>query len=209
MAKSKVRKNRKPSGGTGLSPAPTQSPGDRRRQNMIMIAAVLVVVAGGAAYWWNSAAEEREFLALAESGKASLSSVKNERCLGGGHLQPGRTRTYPSRFPTSGSHHAIPTDPGFHDRSQQPIHLVHALEHGHIVIYYEKPTAEVIETLRRWSNLYTGQWSGIVVTPMPRLGEKIILTAWTKRLDQPRLDPEAAAAFIDAFRGRGPENPVR
>jgi hypothetical protein len=87
--------------------------------------------------------------------------------------------------------------------------LVHALEHGHIVIYYDKPDAEALKTLRVWSGLYSGQWDGVVVTPKPGLGQKIVLTAWAKRLDQNQLDMPLAAAFIDAFRGRGPENPVR
>jgi hypothetical protein len=35
------------------------------------------------------------------------------------------------------------------------------------------------------------------------------LTAWTKKLSLVQFDEAAAAAFIDAFRGRGLENPVR
>jgi len=126
-----------------------------------------------------------------------------------GHLRPGQTRTYTSLFPTSGSHHRTPTEPGYYETHQPPIHLVHALEHGHIVIYYDKPDAEGLKTLRVWSGLYSGQWDGVVVTPKPGLGQKIVLTAWAKRLDQNQLDMPLAAAFINAFRGRGPENPVR
>ena len=43
----------------------------------------------------------------------------------------------------------------------------------------------------------------------PDGGEAIVLTAWTKRLRLDPFDPAAAAAFIDAYRGRGPEHPVR
>ena len=35
------------------------------------------------------------------------------------------------------------------------------------------------------------------------------MTAWRKRLRLKTFDASAAAAFIDAYRGRGPENPVR
>jgi len=161
------------------------------------------------AYWWISTEVERAFLALAAEGKPVLSRVTNEKSFGGGHLGPGQTRTYPSRFPTSGSHHRVPTGPGFYRNPLSAIHLVHALEHGHIVIYYDKPGAAALKTLRRWAGLYSGHWDGVVVTPMSGLGEKIVLTAWAKRLDQARFDMPAAAAFIDAFRGRGPEKPVR
>ncbi len=209
MPRSKTRKNRNPSGGTGLDPGGRLPAASRRLYNMITAAAVVVVLIGAGTYWWWSATAERAFLALAAAGEASLSQVKTERSLGGGHLAAGATRTYTSRFPTSGSHHAVPTAPGFYTMSQQPIHLVHALEHGHIVVYYDRPDATVLETLKHWAGLYTGHWDGVVVTPMPGLGEKIVLTAWAKRLDQRRFGVPAAAAFIDAFRGRGPERPVR
>ncbi len=55
----------------------------------------------------------------------------------------------------------------------------------------------------------TPRWAGIVVTPKSGLGETVVLTAWTRVLRLKPFEPEAAAAFIDAFRGRGPERPVR
>ncbi len=174
-----------------------------------MAVTVAIIAAAIGAYWWRSAAVERDFLALAAEGKAALSGVRNERSLGGGHLGLGQTRTYPSRFPTSGSHHSVPTEPGVYQDQQPAIHLVHALEHGHIVIYYDKPGGAVLETLRRWTKLYSGHWDGVVATRMSGLGRKIVLTAWTKSFSQAEFDRPAAAAFIDAFRGRGPENRVR
>jgi hypothetical protein len=44
---------------------------------------------------------------------------------------------------------------------------------------------------------------------MSGLGEQVVLTAWTKRLMQKKFDIASAAAFIEKFRGRGPENPIR
>ena len=100
-------------------------------------------------------------------------------------------------------------EPGFYDVPQPPNQLVHAVEHGHIAIYYERPGAAALETIRSWTELYDGHWDGIVATPMPGLGKKVVLTAWTKRLSLKKFDAPAAAAFIDEYRGRGPENPVR
>jgi hypothetical protein len=152
---------------------------------------------------------ESKFLELAAAGEAALSEVRREPSLGRTHLRLGETYSYNNRFPVSGPHHPVPIEPGFYDAPQPPIQLVHALEHGHIVIYYDKPGDDALRTLRRWSDRYSGSWSGIVVTPMPRLGDRIELTAWTRRLGPARFDPAVAAAFVDAFRGRGPENPVR
>lgn len=41
------------------------------------------------------------------------------------------------------------------------------------------------------------------------LGQRLILTAWNKILRLDHFDPAVAAAFVDKYRGRGPENPVR
>ena len=87
--------------------------------------------------------------------------------------------------------------------------LVHALEHGNIVIYYDKPSQAVLTRLHKWAATYTGQWEGIIVTPSPGLGTGIVLTAWERRLILSRYDKTKVYAFIDAFRGRGPEHPVR
>lgn len=159
--------------------------------------------------WWSGNQAEAAFLDLARSGEPRLDKVQSPRNLGRGHLRPGQSYHYPSRYPTSGPHDVVWTRPGFYDLPQSPLRLVHALEHGHIVIYYDKPSPEVRQTLEAWTELYGVPWQGVVASPMPALEQKIILTAWTKRLDMDTFDPAAAAAFIERYRGRGPENPVR
>jgi hypothetical protein len=83
------------------------------------------------------------------------------------------------------------------------------LEHGNIVIYYDTPEPEALATLKDWAGLYTGTWDGVVVAPMDGLGGDLVLTAWTKTLRLRSFDAGLAAAFVDAYRGRGPEHPVR
>ena len=78
-----------------------------------------------------------------------------------------------------------------------------------VVIYYDAPTMAVAETLDNWADLFGAPWSGVVMAPKPGLGEIIILAAWRKTLTLDLFDGDAAAAFIDAYRGRGPEHPVR
>ena len=125
------------------------------------------------------------------------------------HLPEGADHDYGTPFPTSGPHSPHGTAAGFYTEVLPSIQLVHALEHGNIVIYYDQPGEAVTTRLRDWTRTYSGHWDGIVVTPSPGIGEQIVLTAWEKRLFLARYDEEEAAAFIDAFRGRGPEHPVR
>lgn len=149
------------------------------------------------------------FSALAQSGQAALSRVETGQDAGGGHVAPGQSVAYPDRFPTSGRHDPVSANPGVYDEVQPPTKLVHAIEHGMIVIYYDAPTPEVFATLTEWAALYGDPWSGIVVTPAPGIGPEIVLTAWNRTLRLNPFEPAAAAAFIDRYRGRGPEHPVR
>ncbi len=179
------------------------------RGRVIAIAVLVALIGGGGFMWWGSFSAERDFLALAERGKGALARVKAGTGAGGGHLTPGQAYSYAERFPTSGPHDRVWTGAGFYEVPQPPTRLVHAAEHGNVVIYYDTPATSVLDTLKRWAGLYDAQWSGIVVTPMSGMGETIVLTAWKKMLRLERFDAAAAAAFIDAYRGRGPERQVR
>ena len=75
--------------------------------------------------------------------------------------------------------------------------------------YYDKPGEKALEALSSWTALYPGAWDGVIASKMAGIGDFVVLTAWTKRLNLERFDRAAAAAFIDLFRGRGPEHPVR
>lgn len=170
----------------------------------------MVVVVAAAAYWVSGFGhEESDFQKLAEAGRAALSRVETLPSEGRGHLRPGQTVAYRSQPPTSGIHDPTGTEPGIYDEPQLSTKLVHALEHGNIVIYFDRPDEAAMKTLKRWAGIFRGQWSGIVLNPKPGIGKAIILTAWKRRFRLAPFDAAAAAAFIDRYRGRGPEHPVR
>lgn len=181
----------------------------RRTDRLVVGLVTALAVAGGGAYWWQARAGMRNFQAFAANGTAALADVKSSPSKGRVHLAPGQTWHYGSRFPTSGSHDPMWVAAGYYREPLRATQLVHALEHGNIVIYYDAPGAETRETLEQWAGLFSGRWDGVVVVSKAGLGEAVVLTAWTKTLRQPRFEPAGAAAFVEAYRGRGPENPVR
>ncbi len=211
MPKSKKRKK----GGATAAPARDIQWGGggntktRMFDRVILPIVAVVVVVGGGLWWWQTSAAKRAFAALADEGVAVLDQVQESRSDGRRHLSPGEQHFYTSRYPTSGPHEPVWTRPGFYESPQPPTRLVHALEHGNIVIYYDQPGDDVLATLQDWADLFTGQWDGMVVTKDAGLGQNLVLTAWTKRLDMEAFDAASGAAFVDAYRGRGPENPVR
>lgn len=197
MARSRTNKESRRQPGASAGEAP------KRRPLKLVLLAVAVIVALGAAavagwFWW-----------AAKQDRSPWNVVEKFPSEGAAHITAGERVSYRTAPPTSGPHDPVPTPPGLYTEIQPPEKLVHSLEHGNIVIYVERPDPEVLQTLKKWVSQYPGEWDGIVVTPYPGLERAVILTAWQHRLRLKEFDPAAAAAFIDKFRGRGPEKPVR
>ncbi|HWI63402.1 MAG TPA: DUF3105 domain-containing protein [Symbiobacteriaceae bacterium] len=143
--------------------------------------------------------------------KATIAGLESVACKSADHVREGQSVTYESDPPLAGQHWASWVGPGFYQADQPKEKLVHSLEHGHVVIYYDesKLSALHLDNLKKLAGQYKGQWDGVVAVPRKDAKHAVILTAWEYALrleswDQSRLD-----AFVDAFRGRGPENPVR
>ncbi len=192
----------------------SKSSGSRPKRGLktweIVVIAVVVAFAGWFGWSsWNAGQNEDEFKKLATAGTPGLAAVTEMPGRGTGHFSPGQSGGYVERFPTSGAHNPNWINPGVYDLPQRPDMLVHSLEHGNIVVYYDKPGMDAMRMLSAWAALYADPWSGVVVTPAPGLGEEVVLTAWKRMLRQQPFEAATAAAFIDRFRGRGPENPVR
>jgi Protein of unknown function (DUF3105) len=125
---------------------------------------------------------------------------------------------YNSNPPSSGIHTDATVIWGIYDQPVPTISSVHNLEHGGIVIRYgpDVPASEV----EKISDFYLDDPNGLLVAPMPGLGDTIALTAWTydqgRKNDRTyegegrlakvtRFDDDAFSAFVDNFRGHGPE----
>jgi hypothetical protein len=110
-----------------------------------------------------------------------------------------------------GAHYSGWVTPGFFGANQTPERLVHSLEHGHTVIYYDQSklaTADV-DVLKALARQFKGDWDGVVVVPRKDANHAVILTAWEHALRLTEFDKAKIEQFVDVFRGRGPENPVR
>ena len=207
-SKSKTRKKRQ-TGSRDLNWGPNVNRKQRRRDRLVfgLIAVILLIVGG--VFIWNNSRATGEFEELAAAGASALERVRVEPDAGNNHLPIGQRITYPSRFPTSGPHDQRPIRAGFYTEPQWPERLVHSQEHGHIVIYYDELEPADRQQIEQWTNLYTGLWDGVIATPMPGIGRLVVLVTWRRILRLRRFDAAAAAAFIDAYRGRGPEQRVR
>lgn len=151
----------------------------------------------------------RDFDALVKEGRPQLGRVEIEQDYGNAHVPVGTPVAKSQPFPLSGPHWPKATPSGFYKQPQPKGELIHALEHGQVVVYYDAPGFKALSALKRWTAEFSGPWSGLIAVPQKGLGDDLVLTAWRHRLRLPVFDEAALAAFIDAFSGRGPENPVR
>lgn len=166
----------------------------------IAVAAILVVVltrdGGGSKVVLNSTAINQ----LSAAGCTYRTSPSEGR----GHVSSLTAKvTYKTFPPTSGTHYV---QPAIWNRYADPLVLiqeVHNLEHGGVIVQYGDRVPQAI--VDKLVGFYDSSPNGMLLAPLPKLGNKIALTAWQRLATCSRFDEKAYAAFRDAFRGKGPE----
>ena len=126
-----------------------------------------------------------------------------------------RPKSWNSFPPTSGPHYVTPAVYGFYNEPVELARVLHGLEHGGVYILYgSKAPSDTADRLRE---IYDRDPRGLVVAPLPELGKTIALGAWTSKhpgsgevgtghlAKCTAVDKKAFEAFIDTYRGRGPE----
>jgi hypothetical protein len=107
---------------------------------------------------------------------------------------------YNSEPPTSGPHVPQTVAPGvYRDAIPEEIQ-VHALEHGHVLLLYGPDASH--DDIRVFEDAARRHPRDVVVTPYPKLGSAVAMTAWGRiqRLDA--VDRATVDRFITAFAGR-------
>lgn len=123
----------------------------------------------------------------------------------GPNADPPEYKTSPA---TSGDHIAPPlqqADGAYVDEVEQK-YVVHALEHGRVAIQYSPDLPE--EDQLALKGLFDEDPQGLVLIPYPKMDYDVAASAWTNLIGCDSYSPEALdaiRAFIDEFRGNGPE----
>ncbi|MBA2367351.1 MAG: DUF3105 domain-containing protein [Actinobacteria bacterium] len=121
---------------------------------------------------------------------------------------------YNSTPPTSGPHYGTPADPGFYPNPLEPEQLLHNLEHGQLVIWYDPQASasavEGIQALVEDANS-RAQRAGFVepllAAPFEGLdsGFDYSLSGWRNLQSCESYSRTAIDDFRTEFQGRGPE----
>jgi hypothetical protein len=176
-----------------------------RRGNLVTVAvAVVIVVAVVGLILLDRRASEAPVGGSA--GAANCTGVETHEPEGRGHVDPGTAVDYGTTPPTSGPHYPAPADPGFYPDQVPEGTLVHNLEHGQIVVWYDpEAPADVrdpIETLVEQEPIAT------VAAPYDNLPDPytFALTAWGASQMCEGVSQATVDEFRTRFQGRGPES---
>jgi hypothetical protein len=164
---------------------------------LVLVVVLIVVLAGGGG-----------------NAKAAIKTIRAQGCQY--HKYPALPRTphyatmtpnpppkWNSFPPTSGRHYYQPLPFGIYTEVVPEIRLVHNLEHGAAILQYgDKVSAVQVRAITAW---YQQDANAVVVAPLPKLGAKVALTAWTEWTECNGFNEKAANAFRKAFRYHAPE----
>lgn len=135
------------------------------------------------------------------------------------HIQLGDPHAaYNSDPPTSGPH-AAPVAAGFYDEAPPDENLVHNLEHGYVIIWYNcssltEAGCQSLKTQIRGVMDRAGPASlfsdarKLIAVPRPKMDTLLALTSWGRLLKLETFGEAVMSDFIDKLRNQAPEGNV-
>jgi hypothetical protein len=193
-----------------------RKPVDRRMVLLAAAAVLAIAIAAGAFLLLRDTSSGSEDVATAMSAAGCTYREVDALPFGVHIADPDATpEEWTTDPPTSGPHFTVPAIYNMYDEPIQLARALHNLEHGAIAIYYGRDVPEAqVEELRRF---YRDDPVGLLMAPLPRLGNRIAMTAWTAPVEGEegeekghlafctRFDENAFSTFRDELRFRGPE----
>jgi hypothetical protein len=167
------------------------------------IALLGILALGGVLLLISQRDEGGEASGLAATMRSGGCAYRKAASEGARHVPDGTPIQWKTFPPTSGNHYATPAVWNLYEEPVEQARVVHNLEHGGVAIQYGSEVPQ--ETASAVRDFYLDDPNGILLAPLPRLRDKIALTAWTQIATCDGFDESAFKAFIDAFRAKGPE----
>ena len=143
------------------------------------------------------------------AGKAGCDAIERDEVTGeADHVDEGTTQTYEQDPPTSGPHYATPAAPDFYTDDIEKERVVHNLEHGFIVFWYDPDAPD--DTVEQIENLVDQEADASVGVPYDNVpsGKTFVMTAWGASQACARPSQKVVDDFRTEFQGQGPEKIV-
>jgi len=123
---------------------------------------------------------------------------------GGNHLPEGTQITYNSNPPAGGSHYPTTAHAGVYDKAPADGNLVHSLEHGAVILWYN-PKLLSQEQISRLKNIFNQTSGKAIMTPRDSMDFLVALSSWGRVLKLKDIDEKQIKDFFDTNRDRAPE----
>jgi hypothetical protein len=194
---------------------------EQRKRNLVTVLIALVVIALVAALVISDRQRASGPVGVAAS-EAGCGEVEEVEAAGNEHIEPGTPHEeYNSNPPTNGPHWPVsevaPVPGGFYDEAQVPEAVIHNLEHGQIVFWYDPNAPQQVKD--DLEDIVSDETGELVATPYEGLEDyNFYMTAWTKGPNEPEDSfgtghlmgcDLVSEAVIDDFRrdfqGKSPE----
>ena len=124
---------------------------------------------------------------------------------------PDEAIKYKTEPPALGRHYQVPSEDDIYDEEQPVTHVVHALEHGRVVIWLRPDLPS--DQLAQFKALYEEDPYHVLMTPRAELKEPFAVSAWVgdssghilrcKDVNENTWD--AIRSFKETYRDKGPE----
>ena len=123
------------------------------------------------------------------------------------HVPAGPEVTYATTPPYGGPHWSVPLRCGIYEEEQRFEPMVHTMEHGAIVLYYQPLVldAEAVGAMRLAASQLLREGARLILTPSTRIGTPVAITSWGRLLLMDEFEEDTLRDFIDAFEGDAPE----
>ncbi len=125
--------------------------------------------------------------------------------VGRSHLPDGTPIQYNSNPPAGGNHYSEPAHAGIYTTSPTDGHLVHSLEHGAVILWYnpKKLSSVQIDQLKAIYNKAPGDKD--IMVARTSMDVPVALTSWGRILTLKTIDEKTIDAFFSTNVDRGPE----
>jgi hypothetical protein len=182
-----------------------------RRRNFVTFGVIALVAVTVVALIVNERRAESGPVGVAQ-GEAGCTDIERPAEEGAQHVPDGTDVQYATTPPTSGDHYDTPAEPGFYDvasGAQVPEErLVHNLEHGQIVFWYDPENEEVQDDLEQLIGDQPKEYALTLLAAPSSAVEPpygFTMTAWGAMQSCEAVSETVINDFRAQFQGRGPE----
>jgi hypothetical protein len=125
------------------------------------------------------------------------------------HEELGTEIEYSSDPPVGGNHYEVWVEPGLYEEVVEDGYLVHNLEHGYVIIWYncDDLSSAQCDTLKNDIQSVIDYFDGYKVIGMPRSGMPTVLalTSWGRLARLNAFDFNLIVEFIEQYQEQSPE----